>query len=177
MLLELLHASSSPCLALLTPTLLFLLFKTSFSPQCHAVKSSSTPSKTTLYVFRNRRPNSIASTSFRNRGSFPGSSGSTSLPPPAVAEYPASQGGGVEAVAVSAKRRMSCIQGVEAMVATAKRMQREGWRRLHGRRPALWGVKGAARVITRWARVAYRYRREMPRQTSGMWGSSCCKRS
>ena len=98
-LLELLQASVFPSsIFLLSIALrLFLRCRTSLSPQCHAVKATTIPNSTKLYVFRNFLLNSIASTIFLNLGSLPGSSGSTSLPPPAVVRT--SQGSSVDAVA------------------------------------------------------------------------------
>lgn len=89
------------------------------------------PSNTILYVFRNRLLNNIASTIFRNLGSFPGSSGSTSLPSPAVVRtMPLSnQGTSVVAVAWSAKRKTSRSHGVSPMAAVVHGMTTGGMHR------------------------------------------------
>jgi hypothetical protein len=118
-LLELLHASAMESSRVDAGVVRrFRRRKTSLSPQCHAVNTKSMPSRTRLYVCKNFRLNRIASTSILNRGSLPGSSGSTSLPPPAVIRTPSlsSQGPWVDAVAWSANRKTSRSQGVSSMV-------------------------------------------------------------
>lgn len=87
-LLELDQASSavSSLFVLLRASLLLLRIAT-FSPQCHAVKTSNTASNTRLYVLTTFLPRRTASASFRNCGALPGSSGTTgllALPPPAA---------------------------------------------------------------------------------------------
>lgn len=120
-LLELLHVSVSSAAVLCdTPRAsirLLLWCKTSLSVQCHTVNIKSTPSRTILYVCRNLLLKSIASTSFLNRGSFPGSSGSARLPPAVLVKSSSSADHGVfvEAVAVIAKRRTCRSHGASAM--------------------------------------------------------------
>jgi hypothetical protein len=125
-LLEELHASGVPSLdstaVLIVFMILFLRRRTSLSLQCHTVNITSTPSNTRLYVFRNLRLNNMASTIFRNLGSLPGSSGSTSSPPPAVVCRLSLSGQGtpVEAVAWRAKRKASRSHGVSSMAAAVR---------------------------------------------------------
>lgn len=148
-LLELLHASASSALPL--PSLLLFssarrfLDKTSFSPQCHAVNTSSTPKSTKLYVFKNLLPNRIASTNFLNLGSLPGSSGSTSLPPPAVVA--SSHGASVDAVALSAKRNASRSHVVSS-IGQVVDLQGKGDRRSN-RRPHIADSKDAMLMAPR----------------------------
>lgn len=106
------HASStlsSPSPFFLRPSasLRLLLAETTFSPQCHALNTIKITTSTTLYDAKKSLENKIASTSFRNCGSCPGSSG-LPRPGPSVMD---SHGGEVDAVAVRENFRMACAQG------------------------------------------------------------------
>lgn len=114
----------------------FFIFRrrTSFSAQCHMVNISNIPNKTKLYVFKNFRLKSIASTIFLNRGSLPGSSGSTSLPPPAVVRMSSLSTGhdtSVDAVACKAKRKTFRNHGLSAMISAMRKVERQEDRDLY----------------------------------------------